>query len=102
MNASHVHTLVFQAKIILVSPLVFCLLRIICLKLYRISYLTSAGTIVEVTICVFKVCSSHMIKKLFAYSDFPLGLICIFYNLFWIQVSLVLVCVDPFAPSKRK
>lgn len=34
------------------------------------------------------------------YSDFPLGLICIFYNLFWIQVSLVLVCVDFLALSK--
>lgn len=89
----------FQDKNVLIT-LLFCLLRIICLKLYRTSYLTSAGTIVELTMCAFKIGTSHMIKKFSTYSDFPLGLICIFYNVFWIQVSLVLICVDSFAPSK--
>lgn len=100
-HASHVHALSFQAKNVFVSPLVFYLLRILCLKLYRVSYVTTVGTIVELTTCVFKICSSHMIKKkICAYSDFPLGLIWIFYNLFWTQVSLVLLCVDSFALSK--
>lgn len=62
-HASHVHALSFQAKNIFVSPLVFYLLRILCLKLYRVSYVTTVGTIVELTTCVFKICSSHMIKK---------------------------------------